>query len=76
MNIACGKRTSLNQLLDILKAALDSKVSPVYKEPRKGDVKYSLAEISRAKQSIDYNPAVDIETGLKRTLDYFRKQKS
>jgi nucleoside-diphosphate-sugar epimerase len=76
VNIACGKRTSLNQLLDILKAALGSHVSPVYKESRKGDVKHSLAEISRGKHVIDYDPQVDIETGLKKTLDYFRKQQS
>ena len=76
MNIACGKRTSLNQLLGILKAALGSHVSPVYKEPRKGDVKHSLAEISRGKHLIDYDPQVDIETGLKKTVDYFRKQQS
>jgi len=73
INIACGKRTSLNQLLDILKTALGSNVSPVYKEPRKGDVKHSLAEISKGKQLMGYDPQVDIETGLKRTLDYFRK---
>jgi nucleoside-diphosphate-sugar epimerase len=76
VNIACGKRTSLNQLLDILKAALGSHVSPVYKESRKGDVKHSLAEISRGKHVIDYDPQVDIETGLKKTVDYFRKQQS
>jgi len=76
INIACGKRTSLNQLLDILNVALGSKVSPVCKEPRKGDVKHSLAEISRGKQLIDYDPQVDIETGLRRTLDYFRKHQS
>jgi len=75
VNIACGKRTSLNQLLAILKAALGSHVSPVYKESRKGDVKHSLAEISRGKHVIDYDPQVDIETGLKKTVDYFRKQK-
>jgi nucleoside-diphosphate-sugar epimerase len=74
INIACGKRTSLNQLLDILKATLGSQVSPVYKESRKGDVKHSLADINRGKHVIDYDPQVDIETGLKKTLDYFRKQ--
>ena len=76
VNIACGKRTSLNQLLGILKAALGSNVSPVYKESRKGDVKHSLAEISRGKHVIDYDPQADIEIGLKKTVDYFRKQKS
>ena len=76
MNVACGKRISLNQLLGVLKAVLGSNVSPVYKESRKGDVRHSLAEISRGKQIIGYDPQVDIETGLKKTVDYFRKQKS
>jgi nucleoside-diphosphate-sugar epimerase len=75
MNIACGKRISLNQLLAILKEILGSKNSPVYKESRKGDVRHSLADISRGKRLINYDPPVDIESGLQKTVDYFRKQK-
>lgn len=74
INIACGKRISLNQLLAILKDILASKVEPVYKEPRQGDVRHSLADISKANQLINYDPQVDIESGLKKTVDYFRKQ--
>ena len=50
INIACGNRTSLNQLLDILKEILDSKVPPIYQEPRKGDVRHSFADIRKGKK--------------------------
>ncbi len=75
INIACGKRISLNQLLNILKEILGSKQAPIYEEPRKGDVKHSLADIRRGKEIINYEPKVGIETGLKKTVDFFRDQK-
>lgn len=74
INIACGKRTSLNQLLDILKQILGSKTSPIYQEPRKGDVKHSLADVTKGKQILNYEPQVGIETGLKKTVAYFQKK--
>jgi UDP-glucose 4-epimerase len=74
INIACGKRISLNQLLDVLKEILGSKQIPIYQEPRKGDVKHSLADIRRGKKIIDYEPKVGIEAGLKKTVDFFRGQ--
>ena len=74
VNIACGKRTSLNQLLNILKGILGSKVSPVYQEPRKGDVKHSLADISRGKKILNYDPKIGIEVGLRKTVEYFQRQ--
>ena len=73
INIACGKRTSLNQLISFLKEIVGSKVSPIYEEPRKGDVKHSLAEIRKGKQFLNYEPKVDIEAGLKKTVEYFQK---
>ncbi|HUL30369.1 MAG TPA: NAD-dependent epimerase/dehydratase family protein, partial [Thermodesulfobacteriota bacterium] len=75
VNIACGKRISLNELFKVLKEILGSKQSPVYQEPRQGDVKHSLADIRRAKEIIDYEPKVGIEPGLKKTVDFFRGQK-
>jgi len=74
MNIACGQRTSLNQLLDILQRILGSKVRPVYQDPRPGDVKHSLADIGKAIAFLHYQPRIGIETGLKRTAGYFEKQ--
>ena len=76
INIACGKRISLNQLVSVLKEILGSKQSPVYQEPRKGDVKHSLADIHRGKEIINYEPKVGIEAGLRKTVDFFRGQKN
>jgi len=76
INIACGKRTSLNQLLNILQDIVGSKVSPIYEEPRKGDVNHSLADIRKGKRFLNYEPKVEIETGLKKTVEYFENQRA
>ena len=73
INIACGKRISLNQLLDILKDIIGSKVSPVYQEPRKGDIRHSLADIQKGEKFLNYCPIVEIEDGLKKTVGYFQR---
>jgi len=73
INIACGLRTSLNQLLDILKEILGRKITPVYEEARKGDVKHSLADIQKGKRCLNYVPGVDIRDGLGKTAAYFKK---
>jgi nucleoside-diphosphate-sugar epimerase len=73
INIACGKRTSLNQLFNVLKDILGSKQSPLYEETRKGDVRHSLADIRKGKELINYEPKVGIEAGLKKTVEFFRK---
>jgi len=72
VNIACGKRISLNQLVSVLKEILGSKQSPIYQDPRKGDVKHSLADIRKGKGILDYEPKVGIETGLKKTVEFFK----
>jgi UDP-glucose 4-epimerase len=73
INIACGKRISLNQLLNVLKEILGSKLSPIYQELRKGDVKHSLADICKGKEILNYEPTVGIEIGLEKTVDFFQK---
>lgn len=73
MNIACGKRISLNQLLKILKNILGSKLAPNYQEPRKGDVRHSLADIRKSKKIINYMPKVGTEEGLNKTVEFFQR---
>jgi len=73
VNIACGKRSSLNELLNVLKRILESKLPPVYQEPRQGDVRHSLADIHKGKEIINYEPTVGVEMGLEKTVDFFRK---
>ncbi len=74
VNIACGKRISLKQLLTILKDILGSKGRPEYQEARIGDVKHSLADIGKGKKLLNYVPQVETEVGLKRTAEFFQKR--
>jgi len=76
VNIACGQRISLNQLLGFLKQWIPSERPAVYEEARSGDVRHSLADISRAKERLRYEPAAGIEMGLKRTVEFFGRQVS
>jgi nucleoside-diphosphate-sugar epimerase len=76
INIACAERTSLNQLVNALRTILGSKVSPVYEEPRKGDVRHSLADIRKGKEFLNYEPKVGLELGLKKAVEFFKKSAS
>lgn len=70
-NIACGERISVNQLWQFLQEAANSTLRPVYGPPRQGDVRDSLADISKAARLIDYQPEVTVREGLKRTWEWF-----
>jgi UDP-N-acetylglucosamine 4-epimerase len=72
-NIACGQQTSLLQLFEILKHASGSSLQPIHGPERKGDVKHSLADISKAKKLLGYVPAVSVEEGLKRTFKWYKR---
>lgn len=71
VNIACGQRISLNELLRELETILSKKATPVYQPPRAGDVKHSLADIERAKEYLGFKPVVTSLEGLKKTVDWF-----
>jgi UDP-N-acetylglucosamine 4-epimerase len=75
-NIAFGEKTTVNQLYFDLKDLVGSEVNPTYREPRKGDVQDSLADISKAKTYLGYNPQVSIKDGLEVTLTWFSKNYS
>ena len=70
-NIAYGQRTTINELYFNLKELVSSGVDPTYRAPRQGDVQDSLADISKAKAYLGYDPKVDIRTGLEVTLKWF-----
>jgi UDP-N-acetylglucosamine 4-epimerase len=71
INIAFGERTSLNQLWKYISEIGNSKLAPLYRSSRLGDVRDSLADISKARKLINYNPAVSIQQGLKTTFDWY-----
>jgi UDP-glucose 4-epimerase len=67
-NIACGDRISLNRLLDDLRQIIGVEIEANYVEARPGDVKHSLADISKAEEILGYRPAIDFSEGLQRTV--------
>lgn len=73
LNVANGRSTSLLQLIDQLRALLKVDVKPVFKPARAGDVRDSLADISRARQLLGYEPPVDFSEGLRLSIDYYKK---
>ena len=73
-NIACGQRTTLNELYRALAEAVPgSPASPNHAPDRPGDIRHSLADITAAHRDLGYNPAVDLRSGLQRTLQSHRK---
>lgn len=71
-NIACGARYTLNDLVEAINQILDTKIEPIYAEPRPGDVRHSLADISKAKEYLGYEPQVSFVQGLKKTIEWYR----
>ena len=69
-NIACGERLTINRLVEILSDLVGAKRRPTYASPRPGDVKHSVADVAKAKALLGYTPAVTVQEGLKRTLDW------
>jgi len=73
INVANGQRITLNELLDELKQLTGrTNVIAEYREPRVGDVRHSLADITVARELLGYESKVDLREGLKRTLDWWK----
>ena len=70
-NVACGRRTSLLELVALLNGLLGTSVAPTHTAPRVGDVKHSLADIERARADLGYRPTTDMKEGLKRCLEWW-----
>jgi UDP-glucose 4-epimerase len=75
-NVACGRRTSLLELLGHLNTLLGTSVEPVHTEPRPGDVRHSQADIGRACDLLGYRPTTDIPAGLRRCLDWWLEREA
>lgn len=73
-NIAGGKRISINNLAHTIMEICQMSLDLTYKEPRYGDIKHSLADISKAKEKLNFKPNFGLENGLKETIKWFKKQ--
>ena len=72
-NIACGESTSLLETIEIIARIVGKKIPPVHEPARVGDIKYSLADISKAKKILGYTGAIKFPEGLERTIAWYRE---
>ena len=73
INAAQGRSIDLLRLLELLNGLLGTNVQPQLAPPRPGDVRESQADVTLARQLLGYEPQVDFEDGLRRSIDYYRK---
>ncbi len=73
-NIACGHQTSLLELFNYLKKEAGSDLTPIHGPERLGDVKHSLADISKAQRLLGYAPTVSVEEGMKKTFRWYKEE--
>jgi len=69
-NIGCAREITVNDLVRHLNEALGTKLEPQYAEERAGDVRVSVADIARAREGLGYEPLVEFEEGLRRTVSW------
>jgi len=73
VNIACGEVVTVNAIIDMINEILGKNVKPIYTDPRPGDVKHSLADITAARKLIGFKPKVSFRQGLQKAIDWYRE---
>ena len=75
-NIACGRSIKINELTQKIGEILGKTIGPKYTKERLGDVKCSLADITKARERLGYEPKYDFENGLRETIKWFQIQRT
>jgi len=71
-NVACGERFTLLELLEYLNEIIGTNIEAAFADERPGDIKHSLAQISKAESLLGYNISVNFKNGLKETVTHFK----
>ena len=69
-NVACGTRVTLNELAMSIRRETGATLAPVHSPARPGEVRHSVADVSRARQELGYEPVVTLDEGLRRTVEH------
>jgi UDP-N-acetylglucosamine/UDP-N-acetylgalactosamine 4-epimerase len=71
-NIACGQKTTLLELFEWLRKHADTAIEPIFSSERQGDVRHSLADISKANTLLGYKPIITVQEGLQKTFAWYK----
>lgn len=74
INIGTGKKTSLNELIYCISSIVNKNPEVIYDQPRLGDIKHSVAEVSLAKRTLGFGSAVSLRDGLKKFIEFQTQQ--
>ena len=72
-NIACGNQITINELAQSIMGIIEKRLDPIYDDPRPGDIVHSLADISKAKEKLNFEPKFNLTEGLEETVKWFQK---
>lgn len=72
-NVALGERFTINEMYDAICQLLDKNIAAIHREPRAGDIRDSLADISKAQTLLGYQPTHKFVDGLPLTIEYFKR---
>ena len=72
-NIACGEKWTILDIAETIGRIIDKKLKYHHTQTRKGDVRHTLADISKAKKMLGYKPITNFEEGMRKTVEYFLK---
>ena len=75
-NVAVGERASINELFGMIASICKSDLKPIYRGRRAGDIRDSLADMSRTKKFLGYTPHVKMKDGLQQTIEWFRNHQT
>jgi UDP-glucose 4-epimerase len=71
-NVACGRQYNLLELIAAINRVLGTRIEPIFAPARAGDVRDSLADITAAREALGYEPTIDFDEGLRRSIDYYK----
>lgn len=72
-NIGCGSSISILEVFELIKTYLQKEITPIFAPERPGDIKNSMADISKSQVELGYHPILPFEEGLKRTIDWYQR---
>jgi len=74
INIACGRSCSVLEIVEKINRILGTSIEPLFAPPRPGDILHSRAAIDKAREILHYEPVVDLEEGLRQTIEWYREK--
>jgi nucleoside-diphosphate-sugar epimerase len=72
INVACGDKTTVNQLFETIRKILQKDLAPIHEEPRPGDIRHSFADIAKAREVLKYKPKISLTEGLQETIRWYQ----